>query len=76
MKHLPPQEFSAVHAVSMAGFLPGERVAVAIIADDLIADPQGSLDSEALAELLDHQAADLVVLLGRTSGNLVIGPEE
>lgn len=76
MKHLPPQESSAIPPDSMTGFLPGERVAVAIIADDLIADPEGSLDSEALAELLDHQAADLVVLVGRASGNLVIDPEE
>lgn len=73
MKRLPVQESPAVLVDSMAGFLPGERVAVAIIADHLIADPEGSLDSEALVEVFDHQAADRVVLVGRTSGNLVIG---
>lgn len=56
------------------GFLPGEEVAVAIIEAHLYADGHGCLNPELLADIV-ALSAEKVVLVGRSSGNLIIGVE-
>lgn len=58
----------------VGGFLPGEKVAVAIIEAHLYADAHGCLSRELLADIVDL-SAEKVVLVGRSSGNLRIGVE-
>ena len=57
----------------VGGFLPGEQVAVAIIEARLIVDSGGGVDTRALAELFQTRSSERIVLIGRSSGNLVIG---
>lgn len=56
-----------------AGFLPGEDVAVAIIADHIVAGPDGRLDAGIMGELRAYRPPCPIVLTGRTTGNALIG---
>lgn len=56
-----------------AGFLSGEHVGVAIIADHIVAAQDGRLETEVLGELREHRPPCSIVLIGRTSGNALIG---
>lgn len=73
MNTQPGHDSAAPGADPITGFLPGEQVAVAIIARDLPAGPDGSLAAEVVAGLVDGQSSGVVVLIGRSSGNLMIG---
>lgn len=57
----------------VGGFLPGEEVAVAIIEAHLMVDPEGCVDTQILAELVQGHSSGRIVLIGRSSGNMVIG---
>jgi hypothetical protein len=75
MRGLPVGEASTLIADLGGGFLPGEEVAVAIIGEHIPAGSDGGLDAAVLTQLVGGRPLGCVVLIGRMSGNLVIGLE-